>query len=122
MNEPNEGGYDRHEVREPNGPRGGYVVSDRSPGGSLTHSIPHGPSSPLYLRRLRPVTEGNGSEESEKPRNEGPKVDSRTERKQIRRIRMRSGYTKPFNNLSYTFPVIPLRFHVRREDVDHLTR
>ena len=82
MNEPNEGGYDRHEVREPNGPRGGYVVSDRSPGGSLTHSIPHGPSSPLYLRRLRPVTEGNGSEESEKPRNEGPKVDSRTERKQ----------------------------------------
>lgn len=51
MNEPNEGGYDRHEVREPNGPRGGYVVSDRSPGGSLTHSIPHGPSSPLYLRR-----------------------------------------------------------------------
>ena len=75
---------DRHEVREPNGPRGGYVVSDRSPGGSLTHSIPHGPSSPLYLRRLRPVTEGNGSEESEKPRNEGPKVDSRTERKQAR--------------------------------------
>lgn len=35
MNEPNEGGYDRHEVREPNGPRGGYVVSDRSPGGSF---------------------------------------------------------------------------------------
>lgn len=84
MKEPKEGGYDRHEVREPNGPRGGYVVSDRSPGGSLTHSIPHGPSSPLYLRRLRPVTEGNGSEESEKPRNEGPKVDSRTERKQAR--------------------------------------